>query len=56
MLRKTQTRVFPISRFLVNPFEKEIVITPELDKRIKTTSKKIHDDVMVENYDVIAIF
>ena len=26
---KTQAKLFPISKFLVNPLQKEIVITPE---------------------------
>ena len=29
---------------------------PKLDKRNKTTSKKLDDDVMPENCDVIVIF
>ena len=29
---------------------------PKLDKRKKTTSKKIDDGAMPENYDVIVIF
>ena len=28
----------------------------KLNKRIKTTSKKLKDDVITENYDAIAIF
>ena len=56
ILGKTQTRVFPITIFLANPLQKEIVITPDditsddidvkialvtkLDKRNKTTFKK----------------
>ena len=28
----------------------------KLDKRNKATSKRLHDDVMLQNYDVIEIF
>ena len=63
---KTQTGVFPISGFLVNPLEKKIVITPELvmiltwnltklDKRNKTMPKN-DVDVMSANCNVIVIF
>ena len=62
ILGKTQTGVFPISRFLPNLLLNKIAITPEtsddthmklgpvtkVDKRNKTTSKKI-DDVMSRN-------
>ena len=60
--------VFLTSRFLVNPLLKKIVINPEiddvdmklalltkLDKRNKT-SKKFHNEVMLENCDIIVIF
>ena len=63
ILGKTQTWVFLISGFLVSPLQKKIVIIPEpvmiltwIDKRNKTTSKKIDVDLMSENYDVIVIF
>ena len=59
---------FLTSRFLVNPLLKKIVINPEsddvdmklalltkLDKRNKT-SKKFHNEVMLENCDIIVIF
>ena len=70
ILGKTQTGVFPISGFLVNPLQKKIVnnsrtgddidmklgpIT-KLHKRNKITSKKFDDDVMSKNCDVIVIF
>ena len=50
MLVKSQTWVFSISRFLINPLLKEIAITPE------PTSAKFDDEVMLEICDVIAIF
>ena len=70
ILDRTQTGVFPITRFLVNPLLKEIVIivrtsggidmkrgpVTKLDKRRKTTSKKFDNDVMSKNCDAIAIF
>ena len=31
-------------------------LVPKLDKKSKTTSKEFGDDVMLENFDVIAIF
>ena len=57
---KTQTRVFLISRFLVNPLETKIVFNSrasndiemklvpvtKLDKRNIKTSKKLEDDVI----------
>ena len=72
ILGKTQTGVFSISGFLVNPLSliKEnchnsrtsdhIDIKPgpvtKPDKRNKTTSKKFDVDVVSENCDVIVIF
>ena len=67
ILGKTQTEVFPISRFLVNHLYKKIVITAEsvmiliwnldqsinLQRETKATSKKIDDDVMSAKCDVI---
>ena len=59
--------VFLISKFLVNLLLKKIAITPDgidvnlrpvtkRDKRNKTTSKKIDDDGMLENWDIIVVF
>ena len=70
ILGKTQTRVFPISIFLVNPLQKEIVITPEpvtiltwnmykqlkFTRKTKQRQKKFDDEVKSENCDVIVIF
>ena len=70
ILGKTQTGVFPISGFLVNPLLKEnchksrtgndidMKLGPvtKLDKRNKITSKKIDSDVMSAISDVIVIF
>ena len=68
ILGKTQTEVFPISGFMVNPLQKKIIITPELamilklesvtklDKRNKKTSRKFDDNVMSANCDVNVIF
>ena len=67
ILDKTQTGVFPISRFLDNPYKRnnsrtsydiDIKLGPviKLDNRNKTTSKKFEFDVMSENCDVIVIF
>ena len=67
ILGKTQTGVFQISGFLVNPLRKKIAITPEpvnvlniklglvtkLGKRNKTRSKKLDNDAMLENCDAI---
>ena len=70
ILGKTHARIFPISRFLVNPLKKKIVISPEpvmtltwnlrpvtkLDNKRKRPSKGINDDVMSKNCDVIVFF
>ena len=60
---KTQTEVSPISRFLVNPYERtsndiDMKLGPvaKLNKINKTTSKKCGDDAMLTKCDVIVIF
>ena len=66
---RTQTAVFPISGFLVNPFQKncddsrtsndiDMKLGPvtKLDKKNMATSKKFDDDVLLANYVVIVIF
>ena len=70
ILGKVQTEVFPISEFLVNLLWKlchnsrtsdvidmELRPVSRLDKRNKTTSKKkLNDEVISKNCDVIVIF
>ena len=71
ILGKTNTGVFRISGFLVNPLWKEIFIAPwqlsklydmklgpvtKLDNRNKTTLNKFDDYIMSANSDVIVIF
>ena len=55
---KTQTGVFSISGFLVNPLSKKIILTwvTKLDKRNKATSKMFYDKVMSANCEVIVVF
>ena len=60
LLSKTQTVVFPISNCRNSRTSDDIDMklgpVTNLDKGNKTTSKKIDDDVISENYDVIVIF
>ena len=67
MLRKTQTGVFLISsQSLIKEnchnsktsrdIDMKLGPVTKLDKRNRTRSKKIDDDVMSENCDVIVIF
>ena len=69
ILDRTQTTVFRISGFLINPLQKnchdsrtsndiDMKLGPvtKLDKRNTATSKKLDDDVLSANYDAIVIF
>ena len=71
ILSKTQMGVFLISRFLVNSLvilswsihsktrgdiDTKLGPVAKLNKRNKTTSQKLHNDVMSINCDVIIIF
>ena len=61
-----KTKPFPISRFLVNLLYTKIFITPDigmklgpgtkLEKRNTATSKKLDEDVVSVNFDVLVIF
>ena len=55
---KVQTGVFPFPDFwsTSDDIDKKLGPVTKLDKRNKTTSKKVNDDVMSANYDVIVVF
>ena len=66
ILGKTQTGVFPISRFPDDPLEKYCCNSNDIDMKLepvtkhdkgkKATSNKLDDGIMSANFDVIAIF
>ena len=70
ILNKNKTGLFPISRFLVktiryknchnsrtsSDIDTKHGPVSKVDKRKTTTSKKIDDDVVSTNYDLIIIF
>ena len=67
ILDRTQTTVFPISGFLINPLQKnchdssnyidmKLGAATKRDKRNTATSKKLDHDVLSANYDAIVIF